>query len=248
MLRGKNVIVTGSNRGIGKAIMEEFARCGCNIWACARKENSEFEEHIERVSKEYGVWIKPIYFDLASEDAIKDGFKQIHGDKLPVDILANNAGIARSGSMFVRTSMRDLRDIYEVNVFAMFTLTQLVLRLMMRQKSGSIVNVASVTGLEAEHHGELAYGTSKAAVISFTRILAAEMAEFGIRVNAVAPGYTDTDMTIPGRKLINENILPNIAMGRLGQPGEIAKVVRFLASEDASFINGEIVKADGGKR
>lgn len=248
MLKGKNAIVTGSNRGIGKAIVEEFARCGCNIWACARRENKEFEEHIAQLAKEYGVWIKPVYFDLSSESAIKEGFKQIYKDKLPVDILVNNAGITKNGSMFVRTSMDDLRNIYEVNVFAMFTLTKLVLRLMMRQKSGSVVNLASVAGLEAEHHGELAYGTSKAAVVSFTRILAAEMAEFGIRINAAAPGYTDTDMTLPDRELINENVLPHIAMGRLGQPEEIAKAIRFLASEEASFINGEIMKIDGGKR
>ena len=145
MLRGKNAIVTGSNRGIGKAIMEEFARCGCNIWACARKENSEFEEHIERVSKEYGVWIKPIYFDLASEDVIKDSFKQIHGDKLPVDILVNNAAMGYSG-MFSLTSMKTVRNLYDVNVFSVLTLTQLVLKKMIRKKSGAVVNLASVAG------------------------------------------------------------------------------------------------------
>lgn len=248
MLKGKNAIVTGSNRGIGRAIVEEFARCGCNIWACVRKESPEFEGQMAQLSQEHGVWIKPVYFDLSSEEAVKEGFRQIYKEKLPVDVLVNNAGITKKGSMFVRTPMKDLREIYEVNVFAMFTLTQLALRPMMRQKSGSVVNVASITGLEAEHHGELAYGTSKAAVVSFTRILAAEMAEFGIRINAVAPGYTDTDMTLPDRELINKNVLPHIAMGRLGQPEEIAKVIRFLASDDASFINGEIVKVDGGKR
>jgi len=248
MLRGKSAIVTGCNRGIGKAIVEEFAKNGCNIWACARKESAEFEEHIAELSQENNVWIKPVYFDLSSEEAIKYGFKQIYKEKLPVDILVNNAGVTCKGGMFVRASVNDIRSLYEVNVFAVLTLTQLVLRLMMRQKAGSIVNIASVTGLEAEHHGELAYATSKAAIISFTRVLAAEMAIFGIRVNAIAPGYIDTDMTLPDRDLIIKNVLPHVAMGRLGQSEEIARAVKFLASEDASFVNGEILIVDGGKR
>ena len=246
MLKGKNAIVTGSNRGIGKAVVEEFARCGCNIWACARRENQEFEEHIAQLAEKCGVWIKPVYFDLSSEDAVKDGFKQIYREKLPVDILVNNAALGYSG-LFSLTSMKTVRELYETNVFAVFTLTQLVLKLMIRKKSGAVVNVSSVAGLEA-HHGDLAYGTSKAAVASFTRILAAEMAELGIRVNAVAPGPTETEMVKDFEATAKGNILQNVAMGRMAQPEEIAQVIAFLASERASFINGEIVKVDGGKR
>lgn len=246
MLKEKNAVITGANRGIGKAIVEEFARCGCNIWACARKENPEFEEHIARLSEKYGVWIKPVYFDLSSEEAVKEGFKQIYKQKQPVDILVNNAAMGYSG-LFSLTPMKTVRDIYEVNVFSVFALTQLVLKLMVRQKSGSIVNLASVAGLEA-HHGDLAYGSSKAALISFTRILAAEMAEFGIRVNAVAPGPTETDMVKDFERTAKGNLLQNVAMGRLGKPEEIARTIRFLASDDASFINGQIINVDGGKR
>ncbi len=246
MLNGKNAIITGSNRGIGRAIVEEFARCGCNVWACARKENYEFEEQLALLSEKHGVWIKPVYFDLSSEEAVKDGFKQIHGEKLPVDILVNNAAVGYS-SLFSLTSMKTVRELYEVNVFSVFTLTQLVLKRMVRQKSGAIVNVSSVAGLEA-HHGDAAYGTSKAAVASFTRILAAEMAGFGIRVNAVAPGPTETEMVKAFEATAKGEILRNVAMGRMARPEEIAQVICFLASENASFINGEIIKVDGGKR
>ena len=133
MLKGKNAIVTGSNRGIGKAVVEEFARCGCNIWACARRENQEFEEHIAQLAEKCGVWIKPVYFDLSSEDAVKDGFKQIYREKLPVDILVNNAALGYSG-LFSLTSMKTVRELYETNVFAVFTLTQLVLKLIRRSR------------------------------------------------------------------------------------------------------------------
>ena len=246
MLNGKNAIITGSNRGIGRAIVEEFARCGCNIWACARKENHEFEEQLALLSEKHGVWIKPVYFDLSSEEAVKDGFKQIHGEKLPVDILVNNAAMGYSG-MFSLTPMQVVRKLYEVNVFSVFALTQLVLKKMIRQKSGSIVNLASVAGLEA-HHGDVTYGSSKAAIISLTQNLAAEMAEFGIRVNAVAPGPTETEMIVQFAETAKGRILDNVAMGRMAQPEEIARVVCFLASEGASFVNGQVLKIDGGKR
>lgn len=246
MLKGKNAIVTGSNRGIGRAIVEEFARCGCNIWACARKENPEFEGQMAQLSQEHGVWIKPVCFDLSSEEAVKGGFRQIYKEKLPVDILVNNAAIGYSG-MFSLTPMQTVWELYAVNVFSVFTLTQLVLKKMIRQKSGSVVNLASVAGLEA-HHGDVAYGSSKAAVISFTQNLAAEMAEFGIRINAVAPGPTETEMIVQFAETAKGRILDNVAMGRMAQPEEIARVVRFLASDEASFVNGQVLKVDGGKR
>jgi len=246
MLREKNAIVTGCNRGIGKAIVEEFAKNGCNIWACARKENAEFEAYIAELAKANNVRIKPIYFDLASEEEIKAGFMKIRKDRQSVDILVNNAGIAYSGILSL-TSMKKVREIFEVNVFSIFALTQLTLNLMIRQKAGSIVNIASIVGKEG-HHGDSVYGASKAAVEAFTRVLAAEAADFGIRVNAVAPGYTDTDMSKTHADLINENILPTVAMGRLARPEEIARAVRFLVSDEASFINGETLRVDGGKR
>lgn len=246
MLKGKNAIVTGSNRGIGKAIVEELAGCGCNIWACARKQNFEFEAHAAQLAQGNGVWIKPIYFDLTSEDEIKEGFKQIYREKQPVDILVNNAGITYSGILPL-TSTKKMREIFEVNVFAVFELTQLVFKLMTRQKSGSIVNISSIVGLDG-HHGDSIYGASKAAVGAFTRILAAEAADFGIRVNAVAPGYVDTDMSKEHEELIRENILPNVAMKRFARAEEIAKAVRFLASDEASFVNGEVLRVDGGRR
>lgn len=246
MLKGKNAIVTGSNRGIGRAIVEEFAQCGCNIWACARKENPEFEGQMARLSKEHGVWVKPVYFDLSSEEAIKEGFRQIYQEKLPINILVNNAGINYT-CLFTMTSLKKIRALYETNLFSTFLVTQLVLRLMIKQKSGSVVNLSSIAaGLG--HPGDAAYGTSKAAIEQFTKILAIEYAALGIRINAVAPGVCDTDMMRTVEKSVKGSLLSDIPLGRVAKPEEIAKAVRFLASDDASYITGEILKVSGGKR
>jgi len=246
MISHKNIIITGANRGIGKAILEKFAENQCNIWACARSKNEEFERKIEEIAIANSVSITPVYFDLSSEESIKEGFKQIFKEKRPIDILVNNAGIGHS-ALFQMTSMSKVREVFEVNIFAMMELTQLVLKVMTRQKYGSIINIASIAGLDA-YSAHCAYSASKAAVIAFTRSLAAELAMQGIRVNAIAPGGTETDMIAIFKEKADGNLLKNAAMNRLAKPEEIANVALFLASNESSFVNGQVIRVDGGSK
>ena len=191
-LKDKNAIVTGANRGLGRATVEAFAAEGANVWACARRPSEAFERDMAGIAERLNVKIEPVYFDLTDAAAVKAGVMRIAAAKRSVDILVNNAGVPYGGLMMA-TPIDKLRDVFEVNYFAQIRMMQLVGKLMMRQKSGAIVNVASVGGIETQP-GYLAYGSSKAALIWATKTVAKELAPFGIRVNAVAPGLTKTDM------------------------------------------------------
>lgn len=243
-LEGKNAIITGSRRGIGRAVVELFAKNGCNIWACARKFDDTFENEIANISRNYDVTITPVYFDLDNSEEIKEGFKSIYKEKKDIDILVNNAGKVHA-NLFQMTTLEQIKEIYQTNVFAVMQLTQLVLKVMTRRKRGSIINISSISGLDANPTNCI-YGSSKAANISFTRILASEMGDFGIRVNSIAPGPTETDMIQIVKDKIGDNILNNCAMSRFAKPEEIAEVALFLASDRASFVNGQVIRVDGG--
>lgn len=245
-LKGKNVIITGANRGIGLAALQKFIKEGCNVWACIRKSNPEFENHAQKLAQENGVWVKPVYFDLQNEDEIKAGIKQIASEKLPIDILVNNAGVPFGGLMTM-TPLAKLKEVFEINYFSQILIMQLVARYMMRQKSGSIVNMASVGGINTDP-GYLAYGSSKAALIWATKCVAKELGPYNIRVNAVAPGLTQTTMgNYKDEEELNK-VIRNTSLGRMATPEEIANAIAFLASEDASFITGHILVIDGGRK
>lgn len=246
MLKDKTALITGTNRGIGKAILEEFAENGANIFAHARKQTKEFEQMISALSKKYGVNITPVYFDLSNVEETKTAFKEIYITRTKLDILVNNAGVPHGG-LFQMTPVSKIREIFEVNLFAEMELTQLVLKLMIRQGGGSIVNIASISGIELIE-GNCAYGVSKAAVIAWTKTLAIECARNGIRINAVAPGPTDTDMVKLMDNIAYDRMIKNSAMQRLAKPAEIAKAVLFLASDAASFVNGQVLRVDGGSQ
>ena len=244
-LQGKNAIVTGSNRGIGLATVKRFAQEGCNVWACARIQNDEFEKNISAISEQYGVWIKPVYFELSDESQIKEAVKSIIAEKLPIDILVNNAGIPFGGLMMM-TPVSKLKEVFEINYFAQIQITQLVVRIMMRQKSGSIINMASVGGIETEP-GYLAYGSSKAALIWATRCMAKELGPHGIRINAVAPGLTQTTMGNYKNEEELNKVINRTSLHRMAEPDEICQAITYLASDEASFVTGHVLVVDGGR-
>lgn len=240
-----NAIITGANGGIGRATMRRFAKEQVNIWACIRKENEEFLKFCKELEQEYKVWIRIVTFDLSDENAIKEGVKSILSEKRPIDILVNNAGVAHGGLLSM-TSMSALKEVYQINFFAQIQITQLVVKNMMRNKKGSIVNVASVGGIEAEP-GYLAYGSSKASMIWTTRMLANELGPYGIRVNAVAPGLTETNMGQFKSEEESDKVMERTSLGRMAKPEEIAAGIYYLASDEAAYITGDILKIDGGR-
>lgn len=238
-------VITGSNRGIGKALVEAFAKEGYGIFACARIQDEGFEQRLQKLTQDYSVEIIPIYFDLAEEEDIKIGVKSILSAKKRIDVLVNNAGVAHGGVLSM-TTIQDMKQVYAVNVFAPVLLMQMFSRYMMRQKNGTIINMCSVGGLE-HNAGYLAYGSSKASLIWMTKSLAKELAPFHIRVNGIAPGLVDTDMGSYKSDEELQKVLERTPMKRMGQAEEIAQAALFLASEKASYITGHILVADGGR-
>lgn len=244
-LSGKTAIITGTNRGIGKEILISFAREGADIWACARQESDEFTKFICEIEKENGVSIRPVYFDLVDENQVKTAIKSIIQEKKNIDILVNNAGIAY-GATFQMTSIEKMKEVFEVNFFSQIYIMQLVSRHMMKQKSGSIINMASVGGIET-NPGYLAYGSSKAALIWATKCLSKEIGIYGVRVNAIAPGLTETSMGHYKSEEELQKVINRTSLRRMGTPNEIAEAVLYLASDDASFITGQVLQVDGGR-
>lgn len=245
LLKGKNAIVTGCARGIGNAILTGFAREGANVWACCRSRTSEFEGLCEKLGESNGVKVAPLYFDITDSAKMKEAVKSILAEKVPVDVLVNNAGITYN-ALYQMTSLERMREVFEVNFFSQFSLTQYVVKQMTRQKSGSIINVSSTAALDA-NPGRGAYGASKAAVVCMTRTMAHELASQNIRVNAIAPGITDTDMV--GQSMTGgaiEEAIGKTRMKRIGNPSEIANAAVFLASELSSYVTGEVIRVDGG--
>lgn len=244
-LLAKNAIITGARRGIGRATVELFAQNGANIWACTRTEDESFIREMEQLSRQYEVWIKPVFFDLSDEASITRGIRGILGEKLPVDILINNAGVSYGG-LFTMTPVSALKSVFQVNFFGQIQIMQPVLRYMMRQKSGCVINMASIGGIETSP-GYLAYGSSKAALIYATKMVSHEVGAYGIRVNAIAPGLTETDMGDFKSQEEIDRILERSSLHRKAGPEEIARCALFLASDAASFITGQVLIADGGR-
>ena len=245
MLTGKNAIITGARSGIGLATLQLFAKNGCNCWAVIHRDDEQFFNTIHRLEEEYKVWIKPVHMELDNSDSIKEGIKEIVKEKHSIDILVNAAGIVSPNRLFTMTKMEDIRKVIEVNFFSAIELTQLVLRPMMRQRSGNIINIASVSAW-GEDTSQLEYAASKAALVIATKKLAGELGSIGIRVNAVAPGLTQTKMLSELNEDAVNLLKKGLGLHRLGMPEEIAEVCLFLASEKSSYITGETIKVDGG--
>ena len=240
-----NVIITGSNRGIGKALVEAFACSSANIWACARKATPEFETWLKETASQAGVWIKPVYFELTDTEALNAGVQSILDEGLSIDVLVNNAGVSTVGLLSM-SKVDDIEKLFGVNYFAMLRIIQKVSKKMARQRHGVIINMGSIAGIEPQP-GKISYGSSKAAVMMMTKCLAKELGPMGIRVNAIAPGPVETEMIHQYKDDMLEKLASESSLKRLGKKEEIARVALFLASDDASYINGEIIKVDGGR-
>ena len=245
MLKNKSALITGANRGIGFSILKRIAENGANVIACARKQDDLFEKEISNISKKFNIKIKPIYFDLSNENEIEQGLKKIISLNWIIDIIVNNAGINHV-ALFQMTPIKKMRDIFNINFFSQILLTQKLLNIMIKNKKGSIINISSNAAVECDA-GRSGYSSSKAALIAWTKVLSKELGNFNIRVNAVSPGLTNTDMMKKdlSRKVI-EDAIKRVPLKRAADPDEIAKVVLFLASDLSSYVNGEVISVTGG--
>lgn len=244
---GRTVLITGTNRGIGRAIMERFAKEeNVTILAHARKETVDFSSLVASIKKDFStIEIVPVYFDLTDSDQIKCALKEVLTHHKKIDVLVNNAGVVLPNKSFLMTDVDEIRKSFDVNFFAQVLITQIVCRAMIRNHGGAIVNMASIAAFSGIE-GQFEYVSGKAAIVGMTRKLANELAPYNIRTNAVAPGMIETDMIMRMDNQMRENLKQRLVSKHLGRPSEIADVVYFLASEGASYINGQVLIANGG--
>ncbi len=244
MLKNQTAVITGCNRGIGKATLEAFAKNGSNVFAIIRKENKEFQSYCQKLEETYNVTIELFYADFSVEEQVQNVAKEILRKKVPIDVLVNNIGISNPLTSLAMTRMSTIHEAFQINLFSSLLLTQLISKNMMRNKKGSIVFISSSAAYDGGANIE--YSASKAAIVGATRRLALELGNFNIRVNAVAPGLTDTDMGNSMNEEDEKIALNMNVMKRKGKPEEIADVVVFLASDMSRFMTGQTVRVDGG--
>ena len=245
LLQGKTAVITGCSRGIGRSILELFAQNGARIWACSRIPSEDHIRFLQELSERNSVRITPVFFDMADSEQIAAAMKQILSSRENIDILVNNAGMVSKNALFQLTPMKTIREVFDVNFFAHLFVTQYLLKAMTRQNSGSIINIASIAGIDGEP-GQLEYVCSKAALIGATRKLSRELSFAHIRVNAIAPGITETDMIGSMSDEVMSQFMQRCSLKRPAQPEEIARVALFLASDLASYVNGQVIRVDGG--
>ena len=238
-MQGKIALVTGATRGIGRAVAEELVSKGAFVIGTATSEKGA--ESISAYLGDKGKGLVLNVADQASIDEVLEQIKQEFGD---IDILVNNAGITRD-NLLMRMKDEEWFDILQTNLSSVYHLSKAMLRTMMKKRFGRIINIGSVVG-SMGNAGQTNYCAAKAGLIGFSKALAKEVASRGITVNVVAPGFIATDMTDVLSEELKNNLLTQIPAGRLGEPKDIAKAVSFLASEDASYINGTTLHVNGG--
>jgi 3-oxoacyl-[acyl-carrier protein] reductase len=233
-LQGKTALVTGGSRGIGRAIALELARAGATVTLSYRAGQAEAEE----AAREAGG--RALQADVSDAEQAK----QLVAEAGELDLLVNNAGVTRDG-VIARMSDEDWAEVIGTNLGGVFHTCRAAARGMMKRRSGSIVNISSIVGVHG-NPGQTNYSASKAGIIGFTKALARELGVRGVRANVVAPGYIDTRLTQVIADEMKELMLANTPLGRFGQPEDVAGAVRFLCSDEAAFITGEVLLVDGG--
>ncbi len=240
MTEKKVALVTGASRGIGKACALELAKAGYDVIVNYAGNEDAANNTVKEIKEKTGTNPYAIKFDVSNKEAAENGIKEIIEKYGRIDVLVNNAGITRDG-LFIRMTQEAWESVINTNLSSAYYVTHPVAKIMIKQSSGSIVNMSSIAGVYG-NAGQANYSAAKAGLIGFTKSLAKELASRGIRVNAVAPGFIQTDMT---KDLNTEKIIEFIPLKKLGLPEDIAKTVKFLAV-DADYITGQVLGVDGG--
>ena len=243
MLKGKCAIVTGAAKGIGKAIALKLASLGANIVLNYRSSEEKAIE-TENEIKAFGVEVLRVKGDISNISDVENLIKSAKEKFGKIDIMVNNAGITKD-TLILRMKEEDFNSVIDVNLKGVFNCLKTITPVMVKQREGKIINLSSVVGI-AGNAGQVNYAASKAGVIGMTKSLAKEIGARGITVNAVAPGFIETDMTEVLGEKFKEETKKAIPLKRLGKPEDVANVVAFLASEDANYITGQVIQVDGG--
>ena len=239
----KYALITGATRGIGKQIAITLAKQGYNIALNYRKENEELENTKKEI-EEIGVQVLAVKGDVANFEECENFVKQVIERFGQIDVLVNNAGITKD-MLLMRMKKEDFEQVIDTNLVGTFNVTKNVVPYMMKARSGRIINISSVVGISG-NAGQTNYAASKAGIIGFTKSLAKEIASRNILVNAVAPGFIETNMTDVLKDDVKQEIAKNIPLKRMGTAQDVANVVKFLASDDSSYITGQVINVDGG--
>jgi len=242
LLKGKVCLVTGAGKGIGKAIAERFAEEGAVVYANARTGGS-IDQWAKACAERNQTEVIPVYFDVTDYDKVKAAIMQIKKDHQKIDVLVNNAGMV-TYELLGMVEAAKMREMLEVNVVAVLQLIQLVSRIMVRQQSGSIINISSIVATKGSK-GQVAYSATKGAVISMTKSAAKELVGKNIRINAIAPGMVATERFIDVFEKNFKEKMNDVGMGRLAKPEEIADACVFLSSDLSTYITGQIIEVDG---
>ena len=242
-MKGKCAIVTGGAKGIGKAIALKLASLGVNIVLNYRSSAAEAEETAKEIQK-LGVEVLTVQADISKLDQVQNLIKAAKEKFGAIDIMVNNAGITKD-TLILRMKEEDFDSVIDVNLKGVFNCMKAVTPVMVRQKHGKIISISSVVGI-AGNAGQVNYAASKAGIIGMTKSLAKEVGSRGINVNAVAPGFIDTDMTSTLNDKVKEEAEKNIPLKRFGKSEDVAEVVAFLSSEASDYVTGQVIHVDGG--